>query len=162
MAEFRELGKTNILEKKECSALILCCSDFRFLEPLFKFLKEGLAILEFDLLSSNGGIKNLSNPLRPGWKELVLENIRTSKKNHNIKKIIIASHFDCLTFGGSKLFSTSEQEKNFHQTELEKAKKVIEGDRELSDLEIISIYIHQKDEGIEFVQFEAEESAPTQ
>lgn len=111
--------------KHTCEALVLCCIDFRFHEGFLDKVRTELGIESFDLVALAGGAKNLANPEKEFFREVVLRNIEISVKLHKIKKVILTNHIDCGAYGGSKSFGSREEEINFHKTELSRARHIV-------------------------------------
>ncbi len=132
-----------------CEAVVLSCIDFRFWKETVKFVESELKIKTFDFPSLPGSAKaiNESND-----ETFVFGCISVPIELHHAKKIVIINHQDCGAYGGSVKFNNDEKlEQEFHEKELNKAKKKILG--KYPDKEIILIYAKLVDEkeGIEFV-----------
>ena len=112
------------MENIKNMSIVVLCMDYRIWPKALLLLKEKYG--DFDLVSVAGSCKNLNSPDQEGYRETLLENIRTSMRLHNAKKIILTNHLDCGGYGGSKKFASKEEEISFHQNELERAKAFIQ------------------------------------
>lgn len=99
------------------------CIDYRFQHQALKLLEKNHGNL--DVIALAGGSKNLASPNHEDDKHAVLESIETSVKLHNPETLILTNHLDCGAYGGSKHFTSYEQEISFHKQELNKAKQII-------------------------------------
>jgi len=104
-----------------CDAAIVWCFDNRFELAFRKFLKR-LGVEFTDPIKIAGGAKSLSSPGKESEREFVLDQIRTSMRLHNTKRVILMLHSDCGAFGGLEAFGGNESdEAEFMRKELHKA-----------------------------------------
>ncbi len=133
----------SFLDQHKCEAAVLSCIDFRFIQDLCRHLKEDVGVLSFDLLTMAGSAKDL---IEGGvGKYTLLRDLRISRSLHNIKKIVIVHHLDCGAYGGSKAFESREKETEFHKDQLIRARNILKCDKELSGMEILLLFISEKD-----------------
>jgi len=104
-------------------SLVLSCIDYRFWPQALPLLQKKYG--DFDLIEIAGSSKNLTFPLEKEDKTALLENIGISIKLHQPHQIILTNHLDCGAYGGSKNFKSPEEEIQFQQEELKKAKQII-------------------------------------
>ncbi len=104
-------------------SLVLLCIDYRFWPQALPILKEKYG--DFDLIEIAGSSKNITSPLEEEDRITLLENIGLSIKLHHPHKLILTNHTDCRAYGGSKKFKSQNQEIEFHEEELKKAKLTI-------------------------------------
>jgi len=106
-------------EHYQCDAAILWCFDHRFELGFRKFLKR-IGIKNSDSIKVAGGAKCLSSPRVETDREFVLEQIRTSMRLHNTKRVILMVHSDCGAYGGlADVFGgDARAEAAHHQREL--------------------------------------------
>ncbi len=104
-------------------SLAVLCIDYRIWPQALPLLKGKYGA--FDLIAMAGASKNLVSPAAEGDRIVLLENIATSIRLHNPAVLILTNHLDCGAYGGSKKFSSREEEIAFHQSELQKAKAVV-------------------------------------
>jgi hypothetical protein len=108
-------------ERYHCDAAILWCFDNRFDLGFRKFLKR-IGVAHSDPIKIAGGAKCLASPELETDREFVLEQIRTSMRLHNTKRIILMVHSDCGAYGGLSAFGgNAEAEATHHQCELARA-----------------------------------------
>lgn len=123
-----------------CEALVLTCIDFRFHEGFLEKVKTELDVESFDLVALAGGAKNIVSPADRKFSDVVFGNIEIAAKLHGIKKVILANHMDCGAYGGSKSFASSEEEINFHKSELSRARHMIQKAFPALDVEAYLVY----------------------
>jgi carbonic anhydrase len=106
------------------TAIVLTCIDFRFQDYINKWIAENLPTKGHDRVALAGGVKNF---------EVILNQIETSKRLHDIKKVVLINHEDCGAYGEE---GTSEK----HAADLKAAAKSI--NEKLPDLDIETYYLH--------------------
>lgn len=114
----------------QCEALVITCIDFRFQEYINKWIAENLPPKSYDRVASAGCVKNF---------ETILDQIRISKKLHNISKVILINHEDCGAYGQEN-FADREAEHQKHQDDLNNATQNLKS--EFPDLEVRTFYLH--------------------
>lgn len=140
----------NFLNQHECEAVVLTCMDFRFHADLCRYVKEVMRIARFDLLAMAGSAKDLvENGL---GKEAILRDFGISKDLHKADKVIIAHHVDCGAYGGSKNFESREKEIEFQKDQLYRAKNLIRSNKDLAGMEIILLFVNEKDGKPEYMK----------
>lgn len=140
----------NFLNQHKCEAAVLICMDFRFHNDLYRHVKEVMKIESFDLLAMAGSAKDLIEN-GPG-KEAILRDFSISKDLHKAGKVIIVHHIDCGAYGGSKNFESREKEIEFQKDQLYRAKNLIRSNKNLADMEIILLFVNEKDGKPEYVE----------
>jgi hypothetical protein len=86
-----------------------------------KFLKR-IGVAHSDPIKIAGGAKCLASPELETDRNFVLEQIRTSMRLHNTKRVILMLHSDCGAYGGLPAFGgNAETEAKHHQRELARA-----------------------------------------
>ncbi len=108
-----------------CKALILHCIDFHFGKAIKKYLEDNQLLGDCDIVSVAGATQNIAAPKSETDREFILRQIDISKQLHNIGKIILMNHTDCGAYGGRKAFSSDEEEKRRHASDMKTAKKII-------------------------------------
>ncbi len=132
-----------------CEAVVLACIDFRFWRETAEFVEKELNIGTFDFPSLPGSAKAINECLEDS--DVALQCIGVPIDLHHAKKVVIVNHEDCGAYGGSKAFASQQEEQNFHEKELNKAKNKL-GEK-YPDKEYILVYARLADEkkNIEFV-----------
>lgn len=102
-----------------CTHAIVHCMDFRLNPSIQDFLEAHDLVNTTDIISLAGGVKNI-NDNENGCAE---QQIELSVKLHAISTLMLMNHTDCGAYGGSDKFETKDEEKEFHITELRKAKE---------------------------------------
>jgi carbonic anhydrase len=106
-------------EPYRCDAAVVACFDRRFNLGLQKFLKRS-DIANPDLIVVAGGAKHLASPQRESDREFVLQQIQTSMRLHETKRVILTVHSDCGAYGGlaGRFGGNIEAEARHHEQEL--------------------------------------------
>src|SRR5277367_2883673 len=86
-------------EKYHCDAAIVWCFDNRFELGFRKFLHK-IGVNYSDPIKIAGGAKSLASPTQESDREFVLDQIRTSMRLHDTKRVILMLHSDCGAYGG--------------------------------------------------------------
>ena len=103
-------------------ALLICCKDYRFIQPIQRFVKNRLGIRFYDLKATAGGLRAMmdSPPVVRQW---IWNDIELVYRLHGVRRIILVQHEDCAAYGGSKAFKDLHQERAFQQRRLGAAKR---------------------------------------
>ena len=129
--------------KKEVSIVVLCM-DYRFWPETIKIFKEEYG--NCDLIGLAGSAKNLASPSNEANRITILENIDTSVKLHKAKRLVLINHIDCGAYGGSKAFSSFDDELAFHTNELKKAKQIATD--KFPELEVETVFMNKENDTI--------------
>lgn len=105
-----------------CDVIVTTCIDFRFQGFIDKFIEEKFGNNNHDRVAWAGGVKDWDN---------VLNQIKISKRLHDIKEVVLINHEDCGAYGE---LGTPEK----HAEDLKTAYGAIKN--ELSDVEIKTFY----------------------
>jgi carbonic anhydrase len=102
-------------------ACIVSCFDARFELVTQKFLKKR-KISWTDLVKIAGGAKVFASPDQESDRTFALEQVRTSVRLHQPKRVMLMVHSDCGAYGGLQAFGGNEErEAANHETELRSA-----------------------------------------
>ena len=106
-------------ERYQCDAAVLWCFDNRFDLGFRKFLNR-IGVKNSDPIRVAGGAKCLASPERETDREFVLEQIRTSMRLHDTRRVILMVHSDCGAYGGlaGAFGGDAQAEAAHHQSEL--------------------------------------------
>ena len=109
-------------ERYQCDAAILWCFDNRFDLAFHKFLKR-TGVANSDPIKVAGGAKCLASPELETDREFVLDQIRTSMRLHDTKRVILMVHSDCGAYGGlaAGFGGNAQAEALHHEQELARA-----------------------------------------
>lgn len=99
-----------MIKEKEHSidAVVVSCIDYRFIEPVFTFLKKK-GVKAFDLISLAGASRQ---------RNAVKKQLFVSFTLHHPKKVILLQHEDDGAYGGSGKFTNQEEEFSAYKSDL--------------------------------------------
>lgn len=80
---------------KDQEILVIQCSDYRFIHYISEFLKEGLSLVGYDLVSVPGSAFFFASYLFPKFQWVGRRWLKFFVKYHGTKRVIIFSHHDC-------------------------------------------------------------------
>ncbi len=127
-------------EKYRCDAAIVWCFDNRFDLAFRKFLKQ-IGVQYSDPIKVAGGAKCLASPSQESDREFVLDQIRTSIRLHETKRVILMLHSDCGAYGGLEAFDGDLQaEADHHRDELKLAKASLAA--ALPDIQVDAYFVN--------------------
>lgn len=106
----------------QCEPVVIHCIDFRLRKGLTAYLTsrfpEG-----YDLISVAGAVQGLNND--GAERDFMLKQLQISVRLHSPKTILLIQHEDCGAYGGSKAFSSFEEEQAAHRAEIDKAETLL-------------------------------------
>lgn len=140
------------LDKHECPLAVIKCVDFRFRESDQEFIEKGLGFKDFDLYSWPGSAKDVLK--NNGFKtDFVDKIVSVSIGLHSIKKLLLLWHWDCGAYGGSKKFSSDDDQEAAYIKDMTTVRDMLA--KELpDDLEIIIAYSKSAPQGLEYITLE--------
>jgi carbonic anhydrase len=106
--------------------VVVTCIDFRFQKNLENWARQNVGEGQYDRVSYAGSVKN--------WAD-VFEQIKLSKKLHDIKKVVLINHEDCGAYGAE---GTMER----HSGDLKRAHDTVK--REFPELSV-ELYVAMLD-----------------
>lgn len=124
-------------------ALVICCIDYRFVTALREHLLSLDLKDQYDVVSVAGAAKNIVDPFDPKDPEFVIRQIDIAERLHHIQTVIIMNHLDCGAYG--KIFSTKDEERGRHESDLAKAKGMIKA--KFPDLQVRMVLAGMHPEG---------------
>ena len=107
-----------------CQTLAVTCIDFRFQEYINRWISENLPPKSYDRVALAGCVRNF---------DITLEQIRISKRLHDIKEVVLINHEDC----GAYIEQDTHEK---HSRDLRDAKAAVKS--EFPDLKIKTFYLH--------------------
>lgn len=132
-----------------CKALIITCMDFRLVDQTKKWLDEQNLRNDYDLISVAGASKEITNPSDEKNREFLLKSIGVSCDLHSASKIVLIHHSDCGAYGGKQAFSSTEEERDTHEQDMQKSTEII-GEK-YPNLDILKVYAIIREDGeVEF------------
>ncbi|MFA5890284.1 MAG: carbonic anhydrase [Actinomycetota bacterium] len=106
-----------------CRAVVLACIDFRFVEPLRRFLDDQGLTGDADLIGWPGGAAGMTTKDASSI-EAALE---LAVALHEPSELILVAHHDCRRMGGSAAFPDQESENAMLHAALERAAEIVCG-----------------------------------
>ena len=105
-------------------AMVLSCIDPRFQSKIFNYLKKRKLTGKYSSFTIAGGAIGVTHNNFKKWHSTFLDNLSTSIKLHNIKKLIVINHQDC---GAAKIINPEKKFNNkielkLHRISLKKLK----------------------------------------
>lgn len=104
-----------------CRGLVIACMDFRLQEKIRDFLIEEGMLGNCDIVTYAGGVKDIAAADGDG----LLNQVKLSKKLHDIHEVLLVNHTDCGAYGGRSAFPSEAKEVETHLEELQRAKRNI-------------------------------------
>ena len=105
-------------------ALVICCKDYRYIQPTQRFVTQRLGIRWYDLKSTAGGVLAMLDA--PGIvRRWILRDIDLVYRLHGIRRVILVHHEDCAAYGGSAKLGGLAQQRRFHHTQVQRAARVL-------------------------------------
>ena len=93
---------------KKYEAMVLSCMDPRFQAKVFNYLKSKNLTGKYSSFTIAGAAIGVTHKKFKKWHPTFWDNLETSIKLHNIKKLIVINHKDC---GAAKI---ANKEKKFN------------------------------------------------
>ena len=113
-----------MIKKPIQPALVICCKDFRYIQPTQYFVKRRLGIRWYDLKATAGGVRAMmdSPAIVRRW---ILKDIDLVYRLHGVRRMILVHHEDCAAYGGSKELGNLARQKVFHRAKLRRAARFL-------------------------------------
>ena len=112
---------------KKYEAMVLSCIDPRFQPKVYKYLKAKKLTGKYSSFTIAGAAIGVTAKKFKKWHSTFFDNLSTSIKLHNIKKLIVINHSDCgaaKIVNGKKKFN-SIVENRIHKESFKKIKKIV-------------------------------------
>jgi hypothetical protein len=120
-------------------ACVVSCFDARFELVTRKFLRKR-GIWWADPLKIAGGAKVFASPSQESERSFALEQVRTSMRLHQTKRVMLMVHTDCGAYGGLQAFAgNDEREGANHEMELRTAAEFLQ--RNLPTIDVECYYL---------------------
>jgi hypothetical protein len=113
-----------LIDRNDCSALVITCSDFRFKSAEREFAEAAGLRDDYDLLARPGSIRSLVQPRNPAWRESMLEEIRLLWSAHQFRRVLLVNHVSCRAYDD---IATRDNELEIHAGHLRRAVATVEG-----------------------------------
>jgi carbonic anhydrase len=98
-------------------AMVLSCIDPRFQPIVYNYLKKKKLIGKYSSFTIAGSAIGVTSNKFKRWHKVFWENLDTSVKLHNIKKLIVINHRDC---GVAKIINGKKEFSEINETEVHK------------------------------------------
>ena len=132
--------------KNEYKAMVLSCMDPRFQPIVYNYLKKKKLNGKYSAFTIAGSAIGVTASKFKKWHQTFWDNIDTSIKLHNIKKLIVINHCDCgaaKIINGQKKFNAIN-EKKIHKASFLKLKKIFKRKYPKLDIEFKIISLNKK------------------
>jgi len=112
-----------LIDRNQCSALVITCSDFRFKSTERAFTEAARLQDDYDLLARPGSIRSLVQPRNPSARDSMLDEIRMLWSVHQFARVLLVNHVSCRAYDD---IATPGNELAIHAGHLRRAVPVIE------------------------------------
>lgn len=112
------------LSNAVCRALVISCSDFRFVSAQRQARLDLGLENAYDLLARPGGVRQLVQPLSEAGRETIYEEIALLHRLHGFERILLMNHMTC---GAYADVWESGREAEVHKEHLLRAKEILQG-----------------------------------
>ena len=132
--------------KLKYKAMVLSCIDPRFQPIVYNYLKKKKLNGKYSAFTIVGSAIGVTASKFKKWHQTFWDNIDTSIKLHNIKKLIVINHCDCgaaKIINGQKEFNTIN-EKKIHKASFLKLKKIFKRKYPKLNIEFKIISLNKK------------------
>mgnify|MGYP000990291091 FL=1 len=112
--------------KPNYKVMVLSCIDPRFQPIVFNYLRKKKLSGKYSSFTIAGSAVGVTANKFKRWHKVFWDNLETSVKLHNIKKLIVINHRDCgaaKIINGKKEFSDINETK-VHKSSFKKIKKI--------------------------------------
>ena len=127
-------------------ALVLSCIDPRFQPIVYNFLKKKKLSGKYSAFTIAGSAIGVTSKKFKKWHKAFWDNLDTSIKLHNIKRLIVINHRDCgvaKIINGKKEFSKTNETK-VHKDSFQKIKKIFKKKYPKLTIELIIVSLNHK------------------
>jgi len=132
--------------KSNYKAMVLSCMDPRFQPIVYNYLKKKNLNGKYSSFTIAGAAIGVTATKFKKWHKTFWDNIDTSIKLHNIRKLIVINHQDCgaaKIINGKKVFSKFNEQK-IHNNSFKKIKKVFKKKYPKLNIELNIISLNKK------------------
>ncbi len=111
------------LANAKCRALVISCSDFRFVSAQRQARLDLGLENAYDLLARPGGVRQIVKPLSPAGRETIYEEIDLLHRLHGFDRILLMNHMTCGAY--ADVWDTGREE-DVHRDHLLRAKEILQ------------------------------------
>ena len=101
--------------KPNYKAMVLSCIDPRFQPIIYSYLKKKKLIGKYSSFTIAGSAIGVTANKFKRWHKAFWDNLSTSVKLHNIKKLIVINHRDC---GAAKIINGKKEFSDINETKV--------------------------------------------
>ena len=127
-------------------AMVLSCIDPRFQPIVYNYLKKKKLSGKYSAFTIAGSAIGVTTKKFKKWHKAFWDNLDTSIKLHNIKRLIVINHRDCgvaKIINGKKEFSMINETK-VHKNSFQKIKKMFKKKYPKLTIELIIVSLNRK------------------
>ena len=127
-------------------AMVLSCIDPRFQPIVYNYLKKKKLSGKYSAFTIAGSAIGVTTKKFKKWHKAFWDNLDTSIKLHNIKRLIVINHRDCgvaKIINGKKEFSMINETK-VHKNSFQKIKKMFKRKYPKLTIELIIVSLNRK------------------
>ena len=127
-------------------AMVLSCIDPRFQPLVYNYLKKKKLSGKYSAFTIAGSAIGVTTKKFKKWHKAFWDNLDTSIKLHNIKRLIVINHRDCgvaKIINGKKEFSMINETK-VHKNSFQKIKKMFKRKYPKLTIELIIVSLNRK------------------
>ena len=110
------------LSKARCRALVISCSDFRFVSVQRQARIDLGLNNAYDLIARPGGVRQIVLPTSEAARQTMDEEIRLLFALHGFQRILLMNHMTC---GMYQDLATRRQEEEVHREHLSRARHIL-------------------------------------
>lgn len=105
-------------------ALVICCKDFRYVQPIQRFVRQRLGIRWYDLKATAGGVLPMLDApaIVRRW---IIRDIDLVYRLHGVRRVIIVQHEDCAAYGGTARLGGLAAQRRHHAAQARRASGVL-------------------------------------
>jgi hypothetical protein len=117
---------------------VICCKDYRYIQATQRFVRRQ-GVRWYDLKATAGGLRALQDapPLVRRW---IFKDVQLVYQLHGVRRIIIVQHQDCAAYGGAQAFDSLQEERQFHQRQFRRARRLLS--RALAGVRVEGFFAH--------------------
>ena len=110
------------LSEARCRALVISCSDFRFVSAQRQARLDLGLENAYDLIARPGGVRQIVLPTSEAARQTMDEEIRLLHRLHDFERILLMNHMNC---GAYQDLAKPDEEEALHRKHLEHAKELL-------------------------------------
>ena len=132
--------------RSDYKAMVLSCIDPRFQPIVYNYLKKKKLNGKYSSFTIAGAAVGVTANKFKKWHKAFWDNLDTSIKLHNIKRLIVINHRDCgvaKIINGKKEFSMINETK-VHKNSFQKIKKMFKKKYPKLTIELIIVSLNRK------------------